>query len=298
MSIGKSVRIYLKDGTVSGIKLGEIVNHTIQALASPRNKIIDVNNYFNKEINKPGIYFLIGEDENNESKVYIGEAENVWERLKNHDITKDFWTEVILFSSKDENLTKSHVKYLESRLISLAKIANRYKIENLNSPILNSLPLPDQDAMVDFIKYIKLLSGILGHNFLENPISLNNKTNADEAIKDLNPVNSSENVRLELKIKGIVANAIQTDEGIIVLKNSQVAISSKIFGYGLLREKLIREKIITYNSNGDLQYSVDYLFKSPSAAAAVTVGYNINGRNCWKDEKGRSLNEIEKSQIN
>lgn len=297
MSTGKSVRIYLKDGTVSGIKLGEIVNHTIQALASPRSKIIDVNNFFKKEINKPGIYFLIGEDENNENKVYIGEAENVWERLKNHDITKDFWTEVILFSSKDENLTKSHVKYLESRLISLANSANRYKIENLNSPILNSLPLPDQDAMMDFIICIKLLSGILGHNFLENPIS-NNKTITDKAIKDLNPVNSSENVRLELQIKGIVANAIQTDEGIIVLKNSQVAISSKIFGYGLLREKLIREKIITYGSDGILQYSMDYLFKSPSAAAAVTVGYNINGRNCWKDENGRSLNEIEKLQVN
>ncbi|MEN0119704.1 MAG: GIY-YIG nuclease family protein, partial [Cellulomonas sp.] len=117
MILGKSVRIYLKEGNVSGIKLGEVVNHTIQALACPRNKISDLNKYFQKEINRPGVYFLIGEDENNQNKVYIGEAENVWDRLKNHDTKKDFWSEVILFSSKDENLTKSHVKYLESRII-------------------------------------------------------------------------------------------------------------------------------------------------------------------------------------
>src|SRR5690606_36003136 len=107
----------------------------------------------------PGIYFLIGEDNRNQNKVYIGEAENVWDRLKNHDTKKDFWSEVILFSSKDENLTKSHIKYLESRLINITINADRYKIENSNSSTLSSLPLPDQDSMEDFLLNIKLLNG-------------------------------------------------------------------------------------------------------------------------------------------
>lgn len=117
MTLGKSIRIYLKDGTVSGIKQAEVVNHTIQALSCPRNKLSDLNKFFSKESNRPGVYFLLGEDETSKNKVYIGESENVWERLKNHDTSKDFWSEVIVFTSKDENLTKSHVKYLESKLI-------------------------------------------------------------------------------------------------------------------------------------------------------------------------------------
>ncbi|WP_199538231.1 GIY-YIG nuclease family protein [Emticicia sp. C21] len=120
MGLGRSIRIYLKDGNVSGIKLAEVVNHTIQAISCPRNKLSELNKDFTKEANRPGVYFLLGDDGTIKSKVYIGEAENVWERLKNHDTLKDFWNEVVLFTSKDENLTKAHVKYLESKLLGIA----------------------------------------------------------------------------------------------------------------------------------------------------------------------------------
>ena len=118
MILGKSIRIYLQEGSVAGIKLAEVVNLTIQALSCPRVKISDLNNNFKSQINTQGVYFLIGTDDKTaKSKVYIGEGENVWERLKSHALAKDFWNEVILFTSKDDNLTKSHVKYLESRLV-------------------------------------------------------------------------------------------------------------------------------------------------------------------------------------
>src|SRR5262245_44807612 len=113
-TFGKSIRIYLKDGTVTGMKFGEVVNQTIQSIFCPRLRISELAGY--TESKRPGVYFLLGkDDETNEPKAYIGEAENVYDRLQHHIANKEFWNEVIFFVSKDENLTKAHVKYLESR---------------------------------------------------------------------------------------------------------------------------------------------------------------------------------------
>lgn len=301
MILGKSIRIYLKDGSVTGIKLAEVVNLTIQALSSPRNKLSDLNEYFRSQVNTQGVYFLIGtDDETGKSKVYIGEAENVWDRLKNHAVNKDFWSEVILFTSKDDNITKSHIKYLESRLIEITKETERYLLDNSNKPSLSSLPLSDRDSMEEFIINIKLLIGVLGHKFLENQIS-HKKVLSTAKIETVEQNISDYNLdetELNLNVKGIIANAIQTDEGIVVLIGSDVSEkSSKNYGYKTLRDELIQDGTIQKSQNDKLVFAKKYLFSSPSAAAAVIVGYSINGRRNWKDKNGRTLSEIEKAEI-
>ena len=297
-TFGKSIRIYLKDGTVTGIKFGEVVNQTIQSISCPRLRIAELNEY--QESKRPGVYFLFGQDEEtNEPKAYIGEAENVYDRIQNHAANKEFWNEVIFFISKDENLTKSHVKYLESRLIQIANATKRYKTGNSNQPQLSSLPPSDRDAMEEFLVYLKLLLGVLGHKLLEE-LSTVIKRN-DETLSNINnPLLNVENVELFLSVAGVKAKALQTEEGIVVLENSELSekiTTSLSFGYRELRDKLI--------GNGDLKlvenkfiFQKNILFNSPSAAAAIIVGYSMNGPQNWKNKIGRSLKDIETQRLN
>jgi hypothetical protein len=299
---GKSIRIYLKDGNVTGIKFGEVVNQTIQSVSCPRKRISELTNY--TESQRPGVYFLIGMDDDTANmKAYIGEAENVYERLQNHAINKDFWSEVIFFVSKDENLTKSHVKYLESRIVQTANFTKRYKIENANTPQASSLPPADRDAMEEFLTYIKLLIGILGHKLLEDVIAIKSvapqtisvtaKTEANSAI------NTNSNLELFFNAKGLSAKGILTDEGIVVLENSEASLtqSDQIqIGYRELRESLINEGTLKAIENKYV-FQKNQLFYSPSAAACVIAGTSRNGRTDWKDQNGLSLNEIEKRKL-
>lgn len=306
-TFGKSIRIYLKDGTVTGLKFGEVVNQTIQSVSCPRNRISELLNY--PESKRPGIYFLFGfDEETSDIKAYIGEAENVFDRIINHSTGKDFWNEVIFFVSKDENLTKSHVKYLESRAIQICKTANRYKIENSNQSNIPLLPMPDRDSMEEFLTYIRLLLGTLGHKILEEITPKINQTiPLMEFRKEILPISKediivpdlSKNIELFLNMSGYKAKGLLTDEGIVVLKDSEATMNvqpSLQMGYRELREKLIINGILIPDDNKYI-FTQNYLFDSPSPAAAIIVGYSVNGRDKWKNEVGDSVNKIESKAL-
>jgi hypothetical protein len=303
-SFGKSIRIYLKDGTVTGIRFGEVVNQTIQSIACPRNRVAELKTYL--EANRPGVYFLFGNDEETgDVKAYIGEAENVFERLQDHLAKKDFWSEVIFFVSKDDNLTKSHVKYLESNSIKTANETKRYIIENGNQSQASSLPLADKDAMEEFMLYIKLLLGIFGHKFLEelNPIRKGNLFSGgpqNTLIQDSSNNEARSNIiELMLSASGFKANAIQTDEGIVVLQGSEATKethNSLQMGYRELKEKLINNG--TLKMEGDKYiFQKSYLFDTSSPAAAIIVGRSISGPQTWKDKNGKTLKQIEEEKL-
>ncbi len=165
--MGKKLTVYMIDGTEYGPRLSEIGNWVGKAIYSPRSS---VNNIIGRlEFNNPGIYCLKGDptDEAFDEKIYIGEAENIRARLKQHlsDPSKDF-KEIIFFISKDELLTKTQIKYLESRLVQLAIDAKTAEIENANSPALPTLHEADISDMEYFLDQMKLILPVMGFSFL------------------------------------------------------------------------------------------------------------------------------------
>lgn len=303
MPTGKSIRIYLADGSVSGIRHGEIVNWTGQAVACPRSRASELSEW--PEIKRPGIYFLFGhDDENGRDAAYIGEAEVVIDRLVQHLSGKDFWSEAIVFTSKDDNLTKGHVRYLESRLVEMASKAGRYDVKNGNSPQLPALPRADRDAMEEYLDGVRILLGVLGHKVIEpliaGPLSGRISSSADTNSPDPNPnpIIDFGPVEFRLKVSGLNARATRTDEGLVVFAGSEAALSAQQSlspGYRALRDKLITSGALIAGING-LTFSREHLFTSPSQAAAVIVGYPMNGPASWKLPDGTTYAQYEEGE--
>ena len=135
-----TIKLFLPHGDAKRLRVGEVSNWTGKALAAPRTELEDL--LARDELESSGVYFLLGVNaETGASLAYIGEAEVIRDRLKQHK-PKDFWNSVVVFVSKDENLTKAHIRYLENRLLQEAKTTGRYALENTNS---SNPKLPESD---------------------------------------------------------------------------------------------------------------------------------------------------------
>jgi len=294
MTIGKSIRVYLDDATVTGIRYAELVNWTGQAIVCPRNRLNELKNW--PETSKPGVYFLFeGHFSDTKPLAYIGESEDVAGRLTSHDRNKDFWSEVVIFTSKDSNLTKAHIKYLESSLVDISKNANRYNLENGNSPTESSLPRADSDAMEEFIENMRMVIGVLGYSILE-PI-LKSKYHND--INDIQGSTEESLSNLFFNVNNISARGAVTDEGFVLKKGSQFStyntesIPGKILS--IKNQYITNGKII--NDNDTLVASEDILLSSASYAAAIVAGTSRSGPQSWKTASGKTMKKVEDESL-
>lgn len=291
MEWGRSIRIYLADGTPSGIRHIEIVNWSGQAIYCPRSRFAEMSKW--DETRRPGVYFLFERQSNDaDNRVYIGESENVIKRLSEHDRQKDFWNELVIFTSKDDFLTKSHIKYLESRLISVAQQAERYKIENSNLPLQSTLPRADRDAMEEFIHNLKIVLGTLGHKVLE-PIK------APTYMAEEKKKNVITSIHLSFTLKGLKAHGQVTDDGFLLLAGSDISgvvTQSLSDGWRAIREKWIEEGLMKL-AGANYRLEKDTLLSSSSCAAAIVAGTTRSGPGSWQDDSGRSLKAIEEQLL-
>ena len=277
------------DSTEYGPRLGEIGNWVGKAIYSPRSS---VNNIIGRgEFDNPGVYCLKGDptDEAFDEKIYIGEAENIRTRLKQHlsDPSKDF-KEIIFFISKDELLTKTQIKYIESRLVQSAFEAKTAEIENANSPALPTLHEADISDMEYFLDQMKLILPIMGFRFLiSSTIKHSPKT-------DLRPTDQNV-IKFVIKTSSFKAKMYESDQGYIVEKGSEAKkelSASCTETYRKLRRKLLETEIM--KEKGDkLEFAEDAIFSSPSAAANMVLGRNSNGFAEWITESGKTFKQIQ-----
>lgn len=282
MKFGKTIKIFLIDGDPNGRMSCELSNWTGKAYKIPRIKIKECSD--REDLSNTGIYLLLGKDEEGKEQAYIGEAETILIRLAQHLNQKDFWNEAIVFVSKDDNLNKAHIKYLESRLYNVAVSVKRYKIENTSIPTQSSISESDRAEMEEFLDNIKILVNALGHKLFEDKREVQTKS-----------LKQKEEFTLSNPREGANAIGIRTSEGFVVFKGSifSKTMTPKIPPY-LQR---VREEIITTGKailKGEYyELMDDYVFTSPSAAAGVILGRSANGLTEWRINSGKNLKDYE-----
>jgi len=282
MKFSKTIKIFLIDGDPNGRMSCELSNWTGKAYKIPRIKIKECTD--RDDLMNTGVYMLFGKDEEGKDLVYIGEAESIYKRLTQHLNQKDFWNETIVFISKDDNLNKAHIKYLENRLHDIAQIAKRYKLENSVIPTQSSISESDRAEMEEFIENIKMLVNTLGHKVFEEK-------------REFKPKQKHEIFSIKAA-RGADGQGEPSSDGFVVLKGSKAAgtiVNSMNQNYITLREKLINEGVLV-NKGEYYEFSDDYIFSSPSTAAVMVMGRSANGLTEWKQKGGKTLKEFENNE--
>lgn len=280
---GRSVRLFLIDGKSTGLITAEIMNWTGHVLTGPRPELPKL--LARPEVERTGVYLLHGRDPANpdDLMLYVGESDRVATRLKEHsrDEGKVFWERTCVITSKDQNLTKAHVRYLEARLIGLAVAAGRAKLENGTVPPLIALPEADQSDMEFFIEQIRLILPVLGLEFFRESPKPSLATIGPETSKG--PI-----FELVHKKSGVSARAREIDGDFVVLAGSFAVAAWKskaksTHGYAKLHQKLLDAgQLLPDGSAVRVRFGEDVAFSSPSAASAVILGRSDNGRTSWK----------------
>ena len=280
----KKITIFLVEGLPRGVRELKIDQWSGRGVCVPRNRLsvfLQNQDYADLQ-DKACVYFLVGEsDEGGLYKIYVGEADGFKSRIRQQEIGKEWWKDVAVFMSKDDSLTKTGAKYLESVCIERLRDAGRCVLDNNTQPRLPSIPREDISGLEFFYENMSLIMPLMGFD-----IFIPSETSTRDDVSKL----------LFCKGKGISASGVLLDDGKLrVKKGSEAAVedaqSFKGHVYHVLREELVKMGRLRHEKNR-LVFVEDYVFDSPSAAAAIVLARSASGPIEWRRNDGRTLKEI------
>ncbi len=277
---GQTLELYFINGKPDGMLTAEVFNWTGHVLMAPRTQIIDALK--RPEAKYTGVYLLFGEADG-AALAYIGEGEDMSERIKQHEAKKDWWTQAVLVTSQANSLNKAHIRYLEAQLIEVARNVGLIPLENGTAPARPSLKEAERANMKGFLDYLLMVLPAIGIDFFKQnkrPRIVPNETKSVES-----PV-----FELVTRKHGVRATAVIENGDFVVLESSLArsewaGAGSEHTSYGKLYTDLLANGVLV--RQGELcRFTQNFAFASPSAAGAVVNGRPTNGTIEWKVEGG------------
>lgn len=303
--MGKQVLLYLVDGGAGGLRTAEIANWTGHVVAAPRSDLGTL--LARDEPRRTGVYLLLGEAPEalqlGGAKVYVGEGDEVATRLKKHHLEKDWWSWAVVVTSQAQaqQLTKSQVRFLESRLIALAKASARAIVDNSTDPNFAKLSEAETSNMTYFLDQLSVLLPAIGVNVFEAA--------SPSSQPATSPTADSPVFELVNKKHAVAARAQVVDGQFWVLKGSRVAMqvadnpalsagtAAQYANFRAERDTLIASEAIVQDTEG-ARFVKDVPFSSPSRAGSIVQGgRSCNGRIAWSTADGLSYGAWEERGV-
>ena len=280
----KTIQIFLPSGNPRGIRVAEITTRIVQVIDVPRSLLSEF--FKMPESKQVALYFLMGGAD--EPLVYVGQTGDLANRLNSHNKNKDFWERALVVISRTNSLTQTHALFLEWYCIQAIREAVRYDDENGNSGSRPHTPAPLEADCLEIFDTTSTLVSTLSHPLF---LPLIQKPASEEESKD------------ELfYCQGSEADGkgVYTSEGFVVLKGSSGrnlnTESAKKLKLDKPRKKLLDSEI-TKQEGDRMIFLKDHLFSSPSSAALAVMGRSANGWIEWRNNEGKTLDEIKRQPI-
>lgn len=280
-AFGRTIQLFLVDGKPTGLRKATIHGWTGLLFVSGASAFGELT--AREEVDRTGVYILSGPDPEKAggTLVYIGSGNSVSQRIKQSSLQREFWETAITVITSDDDLSKGHAEYLEARLIEIAGQAGRVRLDNGTQPDISRRRLPEADVanMEQFLSNLRIILPVIGLDMLKpQPRAVSDTAQTVEE-------RTTGDVQFEIRHKsGVEALAVEEDGEFIVLEGSEALTGTGYVqqSYGGLKEKLVTDGILVPHGDGKLKFVKPWPFNSPSAAAAVVLDRNSNGRTEWK----------------
>ena len=280
-TFGRTIQLFLVDGKPTGLRKATIHGWTGLLFVSGASAFGDLT--ARSEVDRTGVYVLSGPDSSKPgaTRVYIGSGNSVSERIEQSAKKRDFWETAITVTTSDDDLSKGHAEYLEARLIRLTAQAGRVTLDNGTQPDTDRRRLPEADVanMEQFLSNLRIILPVIGLDMLKP------QPRAVTQVAKHREERTVDEVHFEIRHKGgVQATAVEEDGEFVVLEGSEALVGTGYVqqSYGGLKEKMVAEGALVPYAADRMQFAKPWSFSSPSAAAAVVLDRNSNGRLEWK----------------
>lgn len=272
MATPRLIQTYLPDGTLEGVRIIELSESAVKAFVIPRLKLADVKD--RAELKQPALYLLINSAD---TEIYIGESENFYDRIKNHDQRKEFWDLAVAIVSMANTLEKSDVKYLECLVVERAKATGAIKVLNKTVPAKNTVHEFKLHSLQQILDDLSLIAESIGFSLFVSRVDQRETTWRCDTNK----------TRAQAQFRG---DKFVILAGSIIDKQHTTSWEQNFPNALAERQEILAKHGI---DRGDtVEFTENVSFKSPNHAGGFAAGRNVNAWTTWKDAEGRTMDEV------